>query len=223
VRQLFPVPADHVDLDAAYEHPEGVLRANMVSSADGAATVEGRSGGLSSEGDQALFLRLRRLCDVVLVGASTVRNENYGPGAKPIAVISASLDFNPESRFFSDQKRRPTIITTEDADARQRNVIGEVADIATVGLGRVDMSGALDLLAQRGYSRILTEGGPSMLAEIAAVDRLNELCLTLAPFVVGGHAKRILDGAAHEPPARMEPVHILEEDGHLYLRYRAVR
>ena len=55
------------------------VRANMVSSADGAATVAGRSAGLSSEGDRQVFSILRSLADVIMVGAGTARAEKYRP------------------------------------------------------------------------------------------------------------------------------------------------
>src|SRR3954467_150421 len=103
----------------------------MVASVDGAATLEGRSGGLSSAADHQLFLTLRTFCDVVLVGASTVRAENYGPAKPkadarahresqglapipPIAVVTASLDLDPAARFFTEGAVRPIVITVDD-------------------------------------------------------------------------------------------------------------
>src|SRR6478752_9729815 len=55
------------------------VRVNFVASIDGAATDHGLSGGLSGQADKRVFDILRRLCDVVLVGAGTVRAEGYGP------------------------------------------------------------------------------------------------------------------------------------------------
>ncbi len=55
------------------------LRANMVTSLDGAASLDGRSGGLSGAADEQVFAMLRALADVILVGAGTVRAEGYGP------------------------------------------------------------------------------------------------------------------------------------------------
>lgn len=216
---VFPEALSSVDLETAYAHPEGVVRANFVSSLDGAATVDGRSGGLGNETDKKLFLLLRRLCDVIIVGASTVRTEDYGPSNTPLAVVTASLDLNPESRFFSDPQRKPMVITTTDSDPVRRAALEPVADVITMSVGRVDLSDAVDALAKRGLTRVLTEGGPALLAGLAAADRLDELCLTLAPALVGGHSKRISDGALHDPPAQMKPMHVIEDDGFLFLRY----
>ena len=54
MRRLLPTYAEVVDLDEAYAYPgeRPWLRANMVSSVDGAMTLEGRSGGLSGPADK---------------------------------------------------------------------------------------------------------------------------------------------------------------------------
>src|SRR5881397_819090 len=99
MRSLFPVGASDVDLSAVYAPPPGRhVRANFVVSTDGATTVAGVSAGLSSPADRDLFHVLRSLCDVVLVGATTARRENYGgarsyDGRVPaVAVVSRSLN-----------------------------------------------------------------------------------------------------------------------------------
>ena len=86
VRQIYPDEArlDDAGLAARYACPDpgaGVpwVRANMVMSLDGAASLLGRSGGLSGEADRQVFAMLRAITDVILVGAGTVRAEKYGP------------------------------------------------------------------------------------------------------------------------------------------------
>jgi riboflavin biosynthesis pyrimidine reductase len=238
MRRLYPDSVEQIDLLDAYAHPPGVVRVNMVASADGAATHDGRSGGLSSVGDHQLFLTLRTLADAVLVGASTVRKENYGPAKPnpaaqerrtagglaaipPIAVVTASLDLDPGARFFAEAVVRPIIFTTEDSDPSRRHALSAVADVVSAGVGRVDLGTAIDLLAERGLNRVLSEGGPALLGELVAAGRLDELALTVAPVVTGGHAKRITDGPPVDPSTYMELVHVLEEEQSLFLLYRA--
>src|SRR5246127_3156725 len=75
-------PLDDPALARLYAYPEQhgpVLRGNMVGSLDGAAAVDGLSGGLSSPGDRRVFWALRALADVILVGAGTARAEGYHP------------------------------------------------------------------------------------------------------------------------------------------------
>src|ERR1700712_4387931 len=87
MRQLLPEPVDAATVEAAYgdlarratvtgNRPYVIL--NMVSSADGAISVQGLSGGLSGSQDKEVFFYLRSLADVILVGAGTARAENYG-------------------------------------------------------------------------------------------------------------------------------------------------
>jgi riboflavin biosynthesis pyrimidine reductase len=85
------------------------------------------------------------------------------------------------------------------------------------------MAVAVDALVQRGYTRLLTEGGPALLAHIAEAHRLDEVCLTVSPMLVSGPAKRILDGVQTVVPQQMRIGHLLEEDGFLFLRYEVCR
>jgi riboflavin biosynthesis pyrimidine reductase len=66
---------------------------------------------------------------------------------------------------------------------------------------------------------VLTEGGPGILGMFTAARLLDELCLTLAPVLVGGDARRIVTGPGqvHTPMTRS---HVLADDqGYLYARY----
>ena len=83
----------------------------------------------------------------------------------------------------------------------------------------VDLPAALDELAGRGLARVLCEGGPTLLADLVASGRLDELCLTVAPQLVGGDGPRILAGP--ELDVRFSLGHLLEDDGVLFTRYVA--
>ena len=192
------------------------MRANFVSSLDGAVTLQGKSAGLSSDGDRELFHLLRTMADVVLVGAGTARSENYG-GAKPvdghappIAVVSRSLHFDLTARLFTDTTVRPIVITCSASPIEPREQLSAVADVVLAGDSDVDLHVALDALADRGLRRVLCEGGPHLLGAVASAGLLDELCLTLAP-VVAGYLPEVVEA--------MHLLHVLEEDGHLFLRY----
>src|SRR5699024_6290073 len=54
------------------------VRSNFVTTVDGAVQGrDGRSGTINTEADHLVFDLLRALCDVVVVGAGTVRRERY--------------------------------------------------------------------------------------------------------------------------------------------------
>ena len=226
------------DLAALYAYPPGPwLRANMVSSADGAAHLNGMTRGLSSEADRHLFALLRTLADVIVVGAATVRAERYAPVRQhelwpdlrpgrtptpPIAVVTARLDLDPSSRLIAaaPPSARTIIITTAQAPADRRAALDGPAEVIVAGQERVDLKAAIAALAERGHRRMLAEGGPHLLAHIAAADLLDELCLTIGPVLAGPGADRILAGSTSiMPPQMLALAHVLEDDGFLFCRY----
>jgi riboflavin biosynthesis pyrimidine reductase len=252
VRQIYPdadpaVTDDDELLARRYAYPPGPsggepwarpwVRANMVASADGAAAVEGRSGGLGSAADRKLFYVLRSLADVILVGGGTARAEKYKPARQsvtvpalradrpptpPIAVVSASLDLDPASPLLAQAPgwARTIVLTTAAAPADRRAALARVATVIEAGEKRVEADLALDALAGLGHGRILTEGGPRLLGHITAAGRLDDLCLTIGPLLAGGGESRILAGAPlPDGPVPLTLAHVLAEDGSLFCRY----
>ena len=244
MRQLLPTAADSVDLHRVYAYPADVdegagstgtpwVRANMVTSLDGSAVKDGRSGGLGGPADKAVFDVLRSLCDAVVVGAGTARAEGYkAPRAKDVdadrrrehgqrpapvlVLVSRGLDLDPSSDLFTGDDRT-VVVASGSADRTARDRLSEVADVLVAGDDQVDISAALDGLAERGLWRVLCEGGPSLLADVAEAGRLDELCVTIAPQLVGGDGPRILHGASVD--LALTPQLLLEQDGLLLARY----
>jgi riboflavin biosynthesis pyrimidine reductase len=188
----------------------------MIASVDGATTIAGVSGGLGGSADHDLFLLLRSLADVVLVAAGTVRAEGYGPSRVPVAVVTRSCRLDWEAPFFT----APLAVTVAAAPPEALARAAEVAEVIVSGDRDVDLALALSALGDRGHRAVLAEGGPTLSAQLAAAGLLDELCLTLSPRLVGGAAKRILDGPLlpGTPPPRL--CSVCEQDGFLFLRYR---
>ncbi len=245
MRRLFPEPADSLDRDALLEayaypdlEPEQVwLRANMVATVDGAAQgPNGRSGSINTKPDRLVFSILRGLADVVVAGAGTVRAEGYGPAhplpefverrtaagqrpAPPIAVVSRSLDLDAAAPLFAGPERT-VVLTAAAVDHERLRALTKVADIVVAGESRVDPKEAVSAMLAHGWRRALVEGGPTLLAEWAAAGVIDELCLTISPMLAGGGHGRILAGAEWESTRPVELVHLLEEEGTLFARYR---
>ncbi len=226
MRRLFPDPADQVDLRTAYGvQTSRHVRANFVASADGSVSLQGKSGTLGNAADRELFQLLRAMSDVVLVGAGTARVENYGGAHEfdgrtpPIAVVSRSLDLDPQARLFTDTRVPPIILTCDSAPADRRRALDGLADVIVAGADDVDMRAALDALADRGLRHVECEGGPHLLGWLLAAGLLDELCLTLAPVIAGGTAGRIVAGLDTQVADRLRLLHVLEDDGYLFLRY----
>ncbi len=219
--------------------PRPVVRGNVIASLDGAATTGGTSGGLGGPGDRGLFALQRELADVVVVGAGTARAEGYGgvrmsaaqrlsrrhrgqPEVPPIALVTRSGTLEHDLAVLTDSEVRPLVLTAAAVAVGTRHRLGsaaEVLDCSGADPTAVDLAVALDRLAERGLSRVLTEGGPSLLGTFIGRHLLDELCLTLAPVLVGGTAVRIAVGAS-DTLSRMSCVHVLTDtDGYLYSRY----
>ena len=81
----------------------------------------------------------------------------------------------------------PLILTLESAPADRRAAIAEAGGEVVV-LPRLTPDVLLAELARRGLARVLCEGGPSLLGALHAADAVDELCLTVAPLLVGGEA-----------------------------------
>lgn len=230
-----PRPDDNLtddDLIAALTVGRPTLRVNFVSSIDGSATHEGKSGGLSGPADKRHFELLRRVADVVLVGAGTVRGEGYGPmrvsdaSARwrasrgmpehpAFAIVTGDLDLDPASRIFTEAPVRPIVITTTKPNTA---AFASVADVIAVGSKHVDLPAALAAIRAAGHMQVLCEGGPSLFGSLLAADLVDELCITISPTLEAGDGPRISHGRT--PAARdMRLGHILRSGDSLLLRY----
>ncbi|RAY11670.1 pyrimidine reductase family protein [Actinomadura craniellae] len=219
------LPTDPTELRAAYAYPDRPwLRANMISSLDGAAWYETRTEALGSPADQRLFALLRELADVVIVGAETVRVEGYGPVKPgpdgvptPLAIVSRRLDLDFDAPIFT---AGPAIVlTAETAPADRLRAAAERAEVIVAGRDGVDFGVVRAELAARGHTRLLCEGGPSVLGRAVLDGALDELCLTLSPALVGGDPSRILTGPPLPAPDRMRLSQAMVDDDFLFLRY----
>jgi riboflavin biosynthesis pyrimidine reductase len=147
---------------------------NMASTADGRASLGGRSGPIGGRGDRELFHALRAAVDAVLVGAGTVRAERYGRIVRdeasrrlrlergleeePLAcIVSAGLDLPPDIPLLGDPAARVVVLTPSPSgeipsrDTAAGGPSGAGAAVAGAGAPveyiRVARDGALDLPA----------------------------------------------------------------------------
>ncbi|WP_231702992.1 dihydrofolate reductase family protein [Tsukamurella asaccharolytica] len=197
------LPADDAALARAYAHPlaEGrpYVRAGMISSLDGSSTAGGRSGGLGGDGDRRVFQALRAAADVVLVGAATVRDEDYGTPEHPALAVVTRGTIARTARLYPPGGAEPIVYSGHGAS--------------------VDLRAVLDDLYARGHRRVLAEGGPGVLGALLAAGLVDELCLTIAPVLSGGDGRRIVTGP-DLPLDRWQRRLVLGDDaGYLYTRW----
>ena len=209
--------------------------ANMIASADGRATVEGRSGALANETDREVFLDLRTQVDAVMAGPATIGNENYGPLIRsaerregrrrrgleevPLAVTTTrSMELPVQAPLFQDPEARIVVITNSDREpppcpARVvvERVAGEPLDL---------LEGMRRLRTAHGVRSVLLEGGPTVLGAMVSAAAVDELFLTLAPKLVSGGEPTIVEGPALDHGLDMNLVSVQRDASYLFLRFR---
>ena len=243
LRRLHPEPAtvDSVELlgdlglgARAHDGRPWVVT-NFATTADGRATIDGRSGSIGDDGDMEIFRRLRTQVDALLIGTRTLGIERYGRavrrpelraareaiGLAPeplVATVSRSGELPLEIPLFAEPEAHVVVFAPPDAP--------EPSCAARVTLVRLDpaqltLTSALrHLHAEHGVRSLLCEGGPTLMGALLHERLVDELFLTLAPQVAGGGSGPTMSsGPALADPAALELVWALERAGSLYLRY----
>ena len=248
----FCLPAS---LAASYGGDLGLSRkglyANFVSSVDGVVELAGdsESGALvsgHSEPDRFVMALLRASADAVMVGAGTFRNapgghwhaEDAYPGAgplfaelrqqlglrrhPPLVVVSASGRLDPSHPALHDS----LIITTAKGEAALRGKLpagARVVALASPSFGGRELMQVLD---SEKLSRVLTEGGPSLMGQLMQEGLVDELFLTTSPRLFGRQLndgrKSLIDGVDLGGRV-LDLIGIRRHESHLFLRYRLDR
>lgn len=163
----------------------------LAQTRDGYAGRPGRRLIITGEAADARTHLARAYADAIMVGVSTVKADDPGldvrlPGLEErspiVVVIDSMLRIGPHSRVIQRAKgRRTWVLCTEAAsgelerDLREMDV--DVIRLPADAAGRVDLSAALSALAQRGITRVFSEGGPTLADSLAAHDLLDEMML----------------------------------------------
>jgi riboflavin biosynthesis pyrimidine reductase len=212
-----------------------VIAAVMIESADGHATIEGRSTALGHPADTALLRELRTAVDAILVGTGTLAAERYanlldddqrarraerGLEPEPVVVtITRSGRVPVDIPLFAEPAARIQVYTEDAGGAVEGR--GAQVEVHRFAPGEARPLAALEhLAAARGVRSVLCEGGPTLLRALVAGPCLDHLMLTLAPLLAGGgDAPRILEGEPLAAPMRMRLHEVHRSDQHLFMHY----
>jgi riboflavin-specific deaminase-like protein len=240
MRRLIPDPgpttvSEQLEAYRPWEEPREerpLVAMNFVATIDGRATIEGRSGPIGSDTDTAMLVGLRMRCDALMVGAGTMRVEQYGrlvskdetrerrraaglPPEPLMVLVSGRLDLPWEAPLFTEGGE-VLIFTSSEAEPPRTESTVEVVRHE----GAVNLTEALRYLRrERGVRALLSEGGPHLHQQMQADGLVNDLFLTIAPKLSGGEAPRILEGPL-PGVAELQLAWLLEDDGELFARYR---
>jgi 5-amino-6-(5-phosphoribosylamino)uracil reductase len=168
---------------------------------------------LSNAADFDRVDEVRAQSDAILVGARTLRRDNPrllvrseerrlrrmldGRPPSPWKVtLTASGDLDPLSAFFTAGDAPRLVYCPRAQSNGLRKHLGDLATVIPLG-DEVRMIDLVDDLADRGVTRLMVEGGGTVLTEFLASGLADELQLAIAPFFVGdSRAPRLVgDGA----------------------------
>lgn len=202
------------------------LAINMVSTVDGRAAVNGSAVGVGSSTDHRLMMELRAEADVVLHGAGTVRADPLSARVPRDLVqrrVALGLPPQPVGAIVTRTGRVPAqhpyyesativYVTTDNP---------VTVEAPRVEVCRVDsVEDVLADLARRGVRRVLCEGGPTLNSALFAAQLIDEIYMTLAPKLAGGHDPlTIVKGPRIDPMLRLDLRSLVEQSGELFLKY----
>lgn len=209
------------------------LYSNFAVTLNGLAAIDGRSGAIGSDTDTEMLMALRYSADAVLVGAGTVRDEQYGQllpsdelkkrrssqgrAEQPLAVVlTGSMDLPWEAGLFSSGEGRVLIATSSDAEPAQTSTPVDVMRFSD----ELDLAALLKALqSKHGISTVLCEGGPSLHADLIDSGLIDEMFVTLGNLLGPGEGPRLTSGLGGSP-RNLELVWLAEASGELFSRYR---
>ena len=186
-----------------------------------AATADGKLAPASrhfipfgSKRDQQHLLELRATADAVMSGARTVDLSpvKLGPGGAKYRqqrlrqglteynlriIVSGGGTINPDAEIFKHHFSPIIILTTARAPrAKIEQLQGLADEVKICGEREIDFHYALRWLRQKWkVKRLLCEGGGEINAALFESGLVNEVHLTLCPFILGGRtAPTMADG-----------------------------
>jgi riboflavin-specific deaminase-like protein len=207
-----------------------LVLSNLAISLDGKIATAGRGFlPLGTRRDLEEMLKLRKRCDAVLIGASTLRpykkpSLSGGKGRQPVnVVLSSSLTgLSPSWPFFKDARIRRILITTSRAPAARRKHFERSCEVVVLPRG----AGArriLRELSRRGISKLAVEGGGTVMWLFARENLIDEYHVTLTPRILGGRESPTLVDGLGFAPARvlnLKLVSCRRKGDELFLVYR---
>jgi riboflavin biosynthesis pyrimidine reductase len=220
-RRLLPdVAADLTAADLAAAVPgeatddRPFLLVNMIATADGRATIAGRTGPIANRADHELFHALRTRVDAVMVGAETVRVEGYGRMGPVAVLVTRSARVPADVGLLQEPENRVLVLTPSPA--------AELPPCAAeVGYLRAPLAeGVRRLRTEHGFESVLCEGGPQLLGDLLRAGLVDELHLVIASkLTAGDDPTTIVSGELLNPPLELELLSLHESGGYLFLRY----
>jgi 2,5-diamino-6-(ribosylamino)-4(3H)-pyrimidinone 5'-phosphate reductase len=187
--------------------PIVVLSAAM--SIDGKIGQRNKKTVLSSKSDKIRVHKLRSKSDAILVGKNTIEEDDplltvrYAKGKNPIRIIIDSRGtIKNTSKILKTAKNIPTIIATSQLVSKKNlyRLNNLPLDVIVCGEKQVDIKKLVSILFKKGIKKILLEGGGTLNYSFLKKNLIDEIVVTLTPFVLGSeNSINLFEGIVKEP------------------------
>ncbi len=189
-----PEARELLDLFLPLRRAPRMVIGQLGQSVDGRiATISGDSHYINGPEDILRLHRLRALVDAVVVGAGTVVADDprltvrRASGPNPVRVVLDPRGRIPPDRSLFEDEAAPTLWIQAPEGPRERQVSAHVRVLRLpVGEdGTFAPADVVALLAERGFTHVLVEGGGRTVSEFLAAGALDRLHLSVAPLILG--------------------------------------
>ena len=164
---------------------------------------------ISNEKSRKDAHKLRRSVQAILVGINTVLTDDPlltprpGRGKKPLRIVTDSnLRIPLDCKLVKTAGANPVLIVTTGKAIDENPSKGEKLKAGQVELlsvptvdGRCSLKELLDELGRRKIIRLLVEGGPKILAAFLKEQLADEVCIYIAPGLLGSAGKADINEA----------------------------
>src|SRR3989337_4262501 len=173
--------------------PRVILSAAM--SLDGKIATKTGDSELSSKQDKVRIHILRSKVDAILVGSNTVKRDDplltvrYVKGKNPLRIVlDSKATINQKSQIIRTCKKIPTIVAVSKKASRQNisKLKKHPLEIMVIGKNRVNIKSLLKSLSKKKIKTLLVEGGGTVNWEFIKLGLVDELIVTIMPYLVGG-------------------------------------
>ncbi|MFW9941071.1 MAG: 2,5-diamino-6-(ribosylamino)-4(3H)-pyrimidinone 5'-phosphate reductase [Candidatus Thorarchaeota archaeon] len=216
-----------------FEKPYIILSAAMTI--DGKIASKEGDPKLSDEVDWKEVHKLRTQVDAIMVGKGTILKDNpklhikfYEHTGYYRIVVDSNLTIPMESKVISfEPEKYPTIIcTTENVPIKKISKYEEKKiKVIQSGKGeKVDLRKLMPLLKKLEIHTILLEGGGNLNWSFIENDLIDEIRLTIAPWIVGGkEATSLVEGIGFESmneALKFDLIELKHRDNYVVLKYK---
>jgi len=173
--------------------PKIILSAAI--SIDGKIATSYGDSKLSSKNDLIRVHKLRSKVDAILVGKKTLEKDNplltvrYVKGKNPIRIILSSQGKIPlKSRISKTARQVRTIIGCSEKISKKNKQLLEANNMEVIVSGKnsINLKKLLQTLYKQKIKSILLEGGGNTNWEFTQENLVDEIIITVTPFVIGG-------------------------------------